>query len=157
MVEIGVVVGVTEWWVVVGNFATRCPSLPVQENSSGNYERKTADKTIRYSCGIKEALHEKKQKTIRAYVNVVESYYINPPRSQHNQATLSTLTTGNPTNSVFAREALLATKQLLSEGWIVSGLWAPAHCGIPGNELADALAKQGAQTPTTCDHARVSM
>ena len=61
MVEIGVEVGVTEWWVVVGNFAMRCPSLPVQENSSGNYERKTADKTIRYSRGIKEALHEKKQ------------------------------------------------------------------------------------------------
>lgn len=32
----------------------------------------------------------------------------------------------------------------------------PAHCGIPGNEWADALTKQGAQTPELCRHARVT-
>ena len=54
-----------------------------------------------------------------------------------NQAALPT-PTGNPMNSEFARKALTTIKQLLNEGWTVSGLWTPAHCGIPGNELADA-------------------
>ena len=59
----------------------------------------------------------------------------------NNQVAFSTLTAGNLTNSEFARKALKTIKQLLSEGQTVSSLWTPAHCGIPGNELADALAK----------------
>ena len=45
---------------------------------------------------------------------------------------------------------------LQKQGWIVSGLWTPAHCGIPRNEQADTLAKSGAQNPDICRYARVT-
>jgi len=39
--------------------------------------------------------------------------------------------------------------QLLSNNCRVALQWIPAHCGVPGNEQADTLAKQGAQTATS--------
>ena len=36
--------------------------------------------------------------------------------------------------------------QLLSNNCRVVLQWIPAHCGVPGNEQADTLAKQGAHT-----------
>ena len=36
--------------------------------------------------------------------------------------------------------------QLLSNNYGVALQWIPAQCGVPGNEQADTLAKQGAQT-----------
>ena len=62
-----------------------------------------------------------------------------------NQSTLACLTTSNPANSEYTRNALWTIKGLLAEGWRVGGLRTPTHCGIPGNELADSLEKQGAQ------------
>lgn len=75
-----------------------------------------------------------------------------------NQSALTTLSTGNPTNAEFARQALLTIKQLSDDGWSISGLRTPAHCGIPGYEKADALAKLGAAQPGNleCCNARVT-
>lgn len=73
-----------------------------------------------------------------------------------NQPALATLSTGNPKNTEFARKALEAVEQLSAAGWAVSGLWTLAHCGIPGNEEADALAKQGAKQTTACARAEVT-
>ena len=75
-----------------------------------------------------------------------------------NQSALTTLSTGNPTNTEFARQALLTIKQLSDDSWSISGLWTLAHCGIPGYEKADALAKLGAAQPGNleCCNARVT-
>ena len=63
---------------------------------------------------------------------------------------------GDPTNSEYAQHSLAAMAQLQDSCWQVSGLWTPAHCGIPGNERADMLAKQGAQTSRFFWHTRVT-
>ena len=73
-----------------------------------------------------------------------------------NQSALATLQSGNPTNSEFTHHSLTAMRQLQDTGWQVAGLWKPAHCGIPGNERADMLAKQIAQTPNSCKHSRAT-
>ena len=73
-----------------------------------------------------------------------------------NQSALAALAGRNPKNSEFARNTLTTIDLLQKQGWIVSGLWTPAHCGIPGNERADTLAKSGAQNPNICRHARVT-
>ena len=73
-----------------------------------------------------------------------------------NQAALTTLTKGNPDNWEYARNTLTLIAQLVEKGSRVSGLWTPGHCGIPGNELADRLAKQGANTAVRCPHARAT-
>lgn len=72
-----------------------------------------------------------------------------------NQAALLTLAANNQEGLEYARNALLTVSALRNEGWSVSGLWMPAHCGIPGNERADLLAKAGSQPETPCHHARV--
>ena len=64
--------------------------------------------------------------------------------------------TGNPENLEQARNVLWTIRELLAAGWKVSGLWESAHCGIPGNELADSLAKQGAQATLYCAHTRTT-
>ena len=49
-----------------------------------------------------------------------------------NQAALLTLAANNPEGLEHARNALLTVSTLRNEGWSVSGLWTPAHCGILG-------------------------
>ena len=73
-----------------------------------------------------------------------------------NQSALTCLATVTPADSEYALNALWTIKELLTAGWTVGGLWTPALCGILGNELADSLAKQGAQTASYCTHARAS-
>ena len=72
-----------------------------------------------------------------------------------NQAALTTLTGGNPDNWEFARLALSLMADLGTQGWTFAGLWTPSHCGIPGNDLADSLAKKGTQSQQ-CKHARAT-
>ena len=69
-----------------------------------------------------------------------------------NQAALQTLAGGNPDSHEFAHHTLSAISNLQGRGWTMSGLWTPAHCGIPGNERADLLAKAGSQLPQECPH-----
>lgn len=73
-----------------------------------------------------------------------------------NPSALTTLATNNPENTEYGRKALEAIRELSSAGWAVIGLWTPVHCGIPGNEEADSLAKLGAKRTTVCTHARVT-
>ena len=49
-----------------------------------------------------------------------------------NQAALLTLAANNQEGLEYARNALLTVSALRNEGWSVSGLWTPAHCGILG-------------------------
>ena len=68
-----------------------------------------------------------------------------------NRSVLARLTGGNPKNSeFFARNALTVVGLLRKRGWSVSGLWIPAHCGIPEGERVDAQSKQGAQGTEIC-------
>ena len=72
-----------------------------------------------------------------------------------NQAALTTLNTGNPENWEFARNTLQTMTEMRATGWTMSGLCTPGHCGIPGNDLADRLAKRGAfEQP--CNHTRAT-
>jgi len=73
-----------------------------------------------------------------------------------NQAALQTLQSGNPNNTEFARHTLNIIARLVLKGWQIMGLWTPAHCGIPGNERADRLAKEGARTNSICIHTRTT-
>ena len=63
---------------------------------------------------------------------------------------------GNPDSHEFAHHTLSAISNLQGRGWTMSGLWTPAHCGIPGNERADLLAKAGSQLPQECPHSRTT-
>ena len=49
-----------------------------------------------------------------------------------NQAALMTLAGGNPNGTEYAQHTLNTIGLLQGQGWSVSGLWTPAHCGIPG-------------------------
>ena len=71
-----------------------------------------------------------------------------------NQAVLMTLAGGNPNGTEYAQHPLNMTGLLQGRGWSVSGLWTPAHCGIPGNEQADT--KLGSQSVALCQHTRVT-
>ena len=73
-----------------------------------------------------------------------------------NQAALITLTSGNPAGSEFAHHTLQLISHLQHKGWTINGLWTPAHCGIPGNERADTLAKLSSQKMDVCPHTRVT-
>ena len=55
-----------------------------------------------------------------------------------------------PTNIEYARLALTAIDRLQRAGWEVSRVW------TPGNERADALAKQGARTTLQCKYTRTT-
>ena len=73
-----------------------------------------------------------------------------------NQAALLTLSAGNPNGTEYAQHTLQAVSQLQEMGWSTSGLWTPAHCGMPRNERADALAKLGSQGTIRCQYAKVT-
>jgi ribonuclease HI len=73
-----------------------------------------------------------------------------------NQSALTALQEGNPDNHEYARTALNHLFTLQQSGWTITGLWTPSHCGIPGNERVDQLAKNATQFHTTCPQARVT-
>jgi ribonuclease HI len=66
-----------------------------------------------------------------------------------NQAAIDTLQ-HNESNHEFARRALEVIARLQLLGWQISTVWCPSHCGIPGNEKADALAKMAASSTVPC-------
>jgi ribonuclease HI len=69
-----------------------------------------------------------------------------------NKAAIDTLSF-NKSNHEYARRALANIEQLQLLGWRIRTVWCPAHCDIPGNDCADALAKQGASGLTPCQYA----
>lgn len=65
--------------------------------------------------------------------------------------------TDNTYESEYAREAIHSASHLTTNGWTINAIWTPSHCGITGNERADDLAQEGAQTSTTPGpHARTT-
>jgi ribonuclease HI len=68
-----------------------------------------------------------------------------------NQAAISTLEF-NKDNHEYARRSLETVAQLRLLGWDISTVWCPSHTGIPGNERADSLAKQGTSYPVACQY-----
>ena len=44
----------------------------------------------------------------------------------------------------FVKEIVKVLSSLFEKSFRISLVWLPAHCGIPGNEQADHLAKRGA-------------
>jgi hypothetical protein len=73
-----------------------------------------------------------------------------------NQSALTALQECNPDNHQYARTALNHLSRLQQSRWTITSLWTPAHCGIPGNERVDKLAKNATQSHTTCSQARVT-
>jgi ribonuclease HI len=69
-----------------------------------------------------------------------------------NQAAIDTLHF-NKHNHEYARRTLETVGKLQLLGWQISTVWCPSHCGISGNERADALAKLGASSTTPCQFA----
>ena len=55
------------------------------------------------------------------------------------------------------QDATSAAERLQNHGAKVFIQWCPSHMGIPGNELADLLAKQGIENPQPKYHANVSL
>jgi ribonuclease HI len=72
-----------------------------------------------------------------------------------NQAAIDTLHS-NKDNHEYARRTLEIIEKLQLLGWQISTVWCPSHCGIRGNERADALAKLGASSTTPCQFARTT-
>jgi ribonuclease HI len=68
-----------------------------------------------------------------------------------NKAAIDTLSF-NKSNHEYARRTLTNIKQLRLLGWSIRTVWCPSHCDIPGNDRADALAKQGASGHTPCQY-----
>jgi ribonuclease HI len=73
-----------------------------------------------------------------------------------NRSALTALQEGNPDNHEYARTALNHLSTLQQSGWTITGLWTVSHCGIPGNERVDQLAKNATQFHTACPQARVT-
>jgi len=69
-----------------------------------------------------------------------------------NQAAIDTLQF-NKDNHEYTRHAIDSFAQLRLLGWDIGTVWCPLHCGIPGNESADTLAKLGTSDPIPCQHA----
>jgi len=83
-------------------------------------------------------------------------FTITAPRSTiffciDNQAAIDTLQF-NKDNHEYARHTLESTTKLRLLGWKMNTVWCPSHCGIPGNEHADKLAKLGTSLQISCRH-----
>jgi ribonuclease HI len=76
-----------------------------------------------------------------------------------NQSALDTLAS-DASATEFSRAAVRVAADLSRSGWMIQGIWMPAHVGITGNEAADAEAKSGAAataaTASPCKHARAT-
>ena len=48
-------------------------------------------------------------------------------------------------------DILVSMHQLLETGFVISLIWIPSHCNIPGNELADAEAKLAMTSNEICE------
>lgn len=66
-----------------------------------------------------------------------------------NQSLIQTLTC-NDLNHQFACDALNQAHDLHINGWNLRTVWTPSHCNIPGNKLADTLAKAGVHAQILC-------
>jgi ribonuclease HI len=73
-----------------------------------------------------------------------------------NQSALDTVAS-DASATEFSRAAVRVAADLSRSGWMIQGIWTPAHVGITGNEAADAEAKSGAAaTASPCKHARAT-
>jgi ribonuclease HI len=73
-----------------------------------------------------------------------------------NQSALDTLAS-NTSATEFSRVAVRVAADLSRSGWMIQGIWTPAHVGLTGNEAADAEAKSSAAaTASPCKHARAT-
>lgn len=73
-----------------------------------------------------------------------------------NQSTLKALASGPTVGREYVRKYLEDVPTLQQEGYNVTGKWTPSHEGIPGNERADTLGKEGTKLDT-CAWDRVTI
>ena len=121
----------------------------------------TSPELVSGSCAIgeKAEVYDAELHAIQEGLEHISSLNWNPKDilvCVDNQAALITLTSGNPAGSEFALHVLQIISNLQDTGWTIKGLWTPAHCGIPGNERADTLAKLSSQKTDLCIHTRVT-
>lgn len=100
---------------------------------------------------LKEAIHKKKCKSICEVVEGSESYCIQSSCSHYNifsdsQAALSRIQhdrTGP--GQAQAKEAIRTTENIIDRNNRIALHWTPAHTGVRGNEVVDAMAKRAAE------------